>query len=162
MVHPNCPDDLNGELPLVEQTLLWSMRVWVVCQHMPAADVLQKIAAAFADLGTPACANFLDGFMWALRHGAQRTIGIDCPCRPNLEQDERILLRVFALVQRGDNRTAAALLHGMVAQVGIRAAVHSAGLMGAELAQAGRWMKPRLPRVNEHKHGASGGEGHSC
>ena len=145
----NHSDDHTSELPWVERTVLWSMRAWVVCQQMPAGQVLEKIAATFADLGAPSCANYLDGFMWALRHGAERTIGVDCPCMPTLDPDERTLLRVFAVAQRGDHPMAAALLHRMVSPTGARAAANSAGLLGSELARAGRWMRPGIPRSKQ-------------
>ncbi len=143
---PSSPYDERSALPLIEQTLLWSMRTWVAGLRTPSEVVVGRMAAVFADLGAPACAGYIDGFMWVLRHGAARTIGIDCPCCPRLERDERVLLRVFALMQQDDWPVAAALLQGMVTPNACNAALDSAGRVGAELLRAKRRMGARLPR----------------
>ena len=126
-----------ASLSLSERTLLWSMRVWVAGLVRPELAAADQMAAALADLRAAHATAYLDGFMWALRHGATRTIGIDCPCQPGLDADERALLDVFALAQHGGGMEAAMLLRAMVSPAASRAALDSAERLGRALAAAG-------------------------
>ena len=133
-----CTDaDNRANLSMAEGTLLWSMRTWVIGLARPDVDVSARIEAAFADLRAPGATPFLDGFMWALRHGAVRTIGVDCPCQARVDPDERALLDVFALAQNGNGMEAVLLLRGMVTPAAARTALASAERVAERLAQAG-------------------------
>lgn len=157
-----CPDVTElATLSLAEGTLLWSMRTWVAGLARPDVDVNARIEAAFADLHVPGAAAYLDGFMWALRHGAVRTIGVDCPCQKDIDGDERALLDVFALAQHGSGMEALLLLRGMVSPTAARTALSSAERLARMLADAGTELslpaRPGLalfglPVVSAHLH----------
>lgn len=74
------------------------MRVWVAGLHCPIG-ARRRIADMLARLDAPDAAPHLKGFMRALRHGATRTVGVECPCRHRVSEDERALLDVFGLAQ---------------------------------------------------------------
>ena len=80
--------------------------------------------------------------MWALRHGAQRTIGVECPCNRTLDEDERTLLDVFALAQEGHGFEATLLLRTMATPSAVAAMIDSAERLGALLRQAGTILNP--------------------
>lgn len=128
-------------LPPSEGALLWSMRAWVVGQHR-GVQAEARAAEALACLGAPDAADYLFGFMFALRHGALRTIAVDCPCRPLVSGDERALLGVFALAQEDQSFEAILSLRTLVTSGAARAAYCSAEGVAHALIRAGRWLRP--------------------
>jgi hypothetical protein len=127
---------LAAELPVPENALLWSMRAWVIglCRHL---DVSCRIERVLAQLGASEATYDLNGFMWALRHGALRTIEINCVCYPEVSLDERMLLDLFALQQQEEHEDAFTLLSGLVTEREAVAASESSQRVALLLAVAG-------------------------
>lgn len=125
MMRTDLHHDERLALPVAENALLWCMRAWVVGLHRDI-DAERRIEDVLDRLGAPGAAGCLSGFMWALRHGAVRTIGVECACQPRVSADERALLGVFALAQEGQSLEAMLALRGLVSAPAARAAWLSA------------------------------------
>ena len=120
----------------VEQAILWSMRVWVIGLHHDVAAP-SRIRQMMKRLGAGGAAPCLEGFMFALGHGATRRIAIHCTCHDQVEADERILLDVLCLAQQSQQFKALLLLRGMATNDAAWAALRGAQALGTELALAG-------------------------
>ena len=123
-----------------EQAILWSMRVWVMGLHHDVAAP-SRIHGMMKRLGADEAAPCLEGFMFALGHGATRRIAIHCTCHDRVEVDERILLDVLCLAQQSQQFKALLLLRGMATNNAAWAALRSAQALGTELALAGHIMQ---------------------
>ncbi len=128
-------------LPVAENALLWCMRVWVAGLNRDIGAE-RRIEDVLALLNAPEAAEYLFGFMFALRHAAVRTIGVECPCRPRVSADERLLLGVFALAQKGQSLDAMLALRGLVSAPGARVAWLSAEGVAGALLRTGRRLAP--------------------
>ena len=128
-------------LPVIEGTLLWSMRTWVAALHH-ATEPAQRIAEIFARRDAPNAAGYLAGFMFALRHGAVRAVCVGRPGQPRISDDERALLDVFALAQDNQSFEALLVLRGFVTPAGARAAYQSAEGVAGELRRSGWLLRP--------------------
>ncbi|HTT82581.1 MAG TPA: hypothetical protein VMF67_03790 [Rhizomicrobium sp.] len=127
---------LAAELPVPESVLLWSMRAWVI-GHCRRLDVSSRIERVLAQLGASEAAHDLNGFMWALRQGALRTIEINCVCHPEVSLDEGMLLALFALQQQEDHDDAYTVLSGLVTERAAIAASESSQRVALLFAVAG-------------------------
>ncbi len=133
------PNDERLALPVEQGALLWCMRAWVAgLQHPVEAE--SRIEDMMARLGATDAAPYFEGLMFALRHGAIRTLAIDCVCQPRVSDDERALLEMLGLAQERRPFEALLLLRGMVTPEGARAVLHSAERFGAALARVGRFL----------------------
>ena len=142
MLQTNLRHDERLALPVAENALLWCMRAWVVGLHREIGAE-RRIEDVLAQLGAPDAAGSLFGFMWALRHGAVRTIGVECACQPRVSADERALLAVFSLAQEGQSLEAMLALRGLVSASAAKAAWLSAeGVAGALLRAGKRLARP--------------------
>ncbi len=91
-------------------------------------------------LGALDAAPYLDGMMFALRHGATRRLTVDCVCWRRVSDDERTLLETLGLAQERRPFEALLLLRSMLTPEGARSALHSAEKLGVCLARAGRFL----------------------
>lgn len=137
MMRTDLHHDERLALPIAENALLWCMRAWVVGLHRDIGAE-RRIEDVLARLGAPIAAEYLFGFMFALRHGAVRTIGVDCPCQPRVSADERTLLGVFALAQEDQSLEAMLALRGLVSAPAAKAAWTSAEGVAGALLRAGQ------------------------
>lgn len=159
MMRTDLLHDERLALPVAENALLWCMRAWVVGLHRDI-DAERRIEDVLARLGAPDAADCLSGFMWALRHGAVRTIGVECACQPRVSADERALLGVFALAQEGQSLEAMLALRGLVSAPAARAAWLSAeGVAGALLRAGRRLARPEVATVRYAVPGRAGSDG---
>jgi hypothetical protein len=134
---------LEAPLPLLEDTLLWSMRAWVI-GHCRNVNVAARIGEVFEHLRAPAAAGYLDGFMRALCQGATRTLEVNCVCNPDVSADESALLDVHALHQMGFGDEAHALLRCMTTREGAAAGCDRSARLTLALTAAGHSL-PRAP-----------------
>jgi len=141
--------EARDDLPRVENALLWAMRAWVI-GHCRGIAVEDRIGRVFAELGAPGAMGYLSGFMWALSHGATRTLEVNCVCHPGLSRDESALLDVIALEQEGYADEALALLRGMATARAASVVCDSARGMALALQAAGRIL-PRGATVLERR-----------
>jgi hypothetical protein len=136
-----------AELPVPENALLWSMRAWVI-GHCRRLDVYGRIEGVLAQLGASEAAHDLNGFMWALRQGALRTIEINCVCHKEVSLDEHTLLDLFAQQQQEDHEDAYTILSGLVTERAAIAASESSQRVALLLAVAGNILcRPSSARV---------------
>ncbi len=94
---PDCADTLNGvlDLPVLERTLLWSIRTWAAYHDEPQS-VWWPLDRAFTDAGIrPALEPFAQ-LMCALFAGLKRCPDIRCVRCPRLGRDEHELLSILA------------------------------------------------------------------
>ena len=126
----------QNPLGRLESILLWTMRAWVVgiVERIP---VEEQICDAFRQIGAPGGTAQLYEFMWLLSQGAHRTINVDCVCRPQVTEDERRLLDIVALSQRGRSFEALMLLRAMLTPPVAAAAAESAGRFAETLKTEG-------------------------
>lgn len=120
----------------IESAILWSMRMWVMGPHHDISTH-SRIQAMMKRLQADEAVPYLEGFMFALGHGATRRIAIHCTCHDQVEADERILLDVLCLAQQSQQLKALLLLRGMATNNAAWAALRSAQALGIELALAG-------------------------
>jgi hypothetical protein len=133
--------DERLSLPVEQAALLWCIRFWVANANANPDDVAtHRIQDMLARLDAPDAAPYVEGFMFALSHGAIRQIGVACVCQPRIGPDERTLLDAMGLAQESRPFEALLLLRGLVTPDAARAALHSAEGLGAELALAGRFL----------------------
>jgi hypothetical protein len=135
-------DEVFADLPLLERSLLWSMRCWVIGARA-SIDVRPRIARLFRQLHAEAGFGYLDGLLWALSDAKTRMPAVYCVCDTAVGADETLLLDSLALCQAGRSAAAEILLARLVAPpvAGI-ARVSAARLVGV-LNQAGH----HLPRA---------------
>lgn len=100
------------QLPRIDHTLLWAMRVWVM-GHRSKQQVMPQIDAVFRHVGVTHAAPALAAFLHALSCGLTRTVEINCTCRTSYGPDERLLLDVFGLVSLDRHEDAEALLRSI-------------------------------------------------
>jgi hypothetical protein len=92
------PSRLLNDLVFAERLVLWAMRMWGAgyrLGHSPD-DVL---AQSFEKAGMAQGRQCLEEFMVALTAGAARSIGLQCVCRKDVSDDERLLLDALRLSQ---------------------------------------------------------------
>ena len=130
------PTAQRSVLQVEQGGLLWCMRTWVAGLQA-GEDAGGRIERVFAGLGAPDAAPFLQGFMFAVGHGATRVVAVQCPCCPRLADDERMLLDAFGLAQEMRPFEALLLLRGLLSPEGARAALRSAEGVAAAMARAG-------------------------
>lgn len=133
MEHVAPPQNPLGRLVSL---VLWTMRAWVVgiVERIP---VEEQICDAFRQLGVPDGTAQLYEFMWLLSHAANRIINIDCVCWPQVTEDERRMLDVVALAQRGRSFEVLMLLRAMLAPPVATAAAESAARFAETLKSEG-------------------------
>lgn len=135
---PETPDERSA-LPIEHAALLWCMRVWVLGQHR-AIDATARIERMATQLDTSDAAPFIEGFMFAIQHGAARPLSIACVCCPRISADERTLLDAMGLAQERRTFEALLALRGLLTSEGARAALTSAEGLGTALARVGRFL----------------------
>ena len=100
------------QLPRIDHTLLWAMRVWVLGQRTNQ-QVTPQIDAVFRHVGVRNAAPVLASFLHVLSHGLRRTVEINCTCRTSYGPDERLLLDTFGLLSLDRHEDAEALLRSI-------------------------------------------------
>ena len=133
------PHDERLALPVGQQALLWCMRAWVAGLQRPV-EAGPRIQDMMTQLGAPDAAPFLEGMMFALRHGATRPLAVECVCWRRVSGDERMLLETLGLAQACRSFEALLLLRGILTPEGARSALRSAERLGVSLARAGRFL----------------------
>lgn len=160
MTAPSAP---AATLPLEAGALLFCIRRWVAdVRHPraggePASDLLRRLGAGPAG-------PFLDGMMFAVRHGAARPLGIGCMCHPRVTADEQVLLDAAGLAQERRPFEALLALRAILTPAAARAALQSAEKLGAALACAGLFLPApdaamRQTALQEAVSGTDGGRG---
>ena len=152
------PHDERLALPVEQQALLWCMRVWVAGLQQPVEAGL-RIQDMMAQLGAPDAAPFLEGMMFAVRHGATRPLAVACVCQRQVSDDERVLLETLGLAQACRLFEALLMLRGILMPGGARAALHSAEQLGVSLARAGRFLPAPEAEVRRFAFVAHAGAG---
>lgn len=152
------PNDERLTLPVEQQALLWCMRAWVAGLQQPI-EAGSRIQDMMARLDAPDAAPYLEGMMFALRHGATRRLAIGCLCWRHVSGDERMLLETLGLAQDRRPFEALLLLRGILTPEGARAALHSAEKLGVSLAQAGRFLPAPEAEVRRFAFASSAGAG---
>ena len=128
--------DQRLSLDLEQGVMLWCVRAWIEGLERPEGST-EQITTIVDCLGASEAAPYLEGFMFAISHGALRKIGIACTCCARIAPDERLLLDVLGMAQQGRPLEATMLLRGIVTPQGAQAAIRSAEGLGTELALAG-------------------------
>lgn len=136
-IHDLTPRDERLSLPVAQGVLLWCIRIWVtgLAQNVGVASRIEEMLGR---LGAGSAAPYLDGFMFALGHGATRRIGVHCVCQSSVGADERALLDAFGLAQEARPFEALLLLREIATPQAARAALRSAERFGEMMAAAGR------------------------
>jgi hypothetical protein len=104
----------RDRLTFPRQFLLWSVRIWVAAYHQQRSP-MPALERAFVFLGSPAGASLLDRAMTALGEAGRRQIDVRPPCYRALSEDERRILDIATLAQRGDADAPRFLLLSLVA-----------------------------------------------
>ena len=98
----NSPLFIRDELPWLEGAILAAMRTWVLgCKRGVSAET--SVQVIFANLQAREAAEHFVRFMQALNKGCTRMINVYCTCEPILNDDEVMLLDVFAILHDGLN-----------------------------------------------------------
>lgn len=147
--------DQRLALPVEQGVLLWCMRTWVLGIRHPIGGEA-RIQQLLTRFGAPAAAPYLEGFMFAIGHGATRAIGVHCTCCSRVSKDERALLDTIGFAQEARPFEALLLLRGMLAAESARAALQSAEGIGAALAQVGR--RVAVPEMDVRQFAFAAGE----
>ena len=100
------------QLPRIDHTVLWAMRVWVLGRRTNY-QVTRQIDTVFRHVGVSDAAPLLAGFLQALGSGLRRTVEINCTCRTTYGPDERLLLDAFSLLSLDRHEDAEALLRSI-------------------------------------------------
>lgn len=152
------PNDERLALPIEQQALLWCMRAWAAGPRQPI-EAGPRIQDMMTQLGAPDAAPFLEGMMFALRHGATRPLAVGCVCRRRVSDDERMLLETLGLAQACRLFEALLTLRGVLTPEGARAALHSAERLGVSLARAGRFLPAPEAEVRRFAFASHAGAG---
>lgn len=96
---------LCNTLPPLEQSLLWTMRTWVL-GHCRGVDFSDRIQTVFDTLRASEASYHLDHFMQVLSRAANRSLQVNCVCNRMLSEDEATLLDILALQQREQHEDA--------------------------------------------------------
>jgi hypothetical protein len=123
-------------LPLLEQSVLWSMRCWAIgCRA--GTDSMPRIVTLFDRLRAPEASRYLDGLMWALNGGATRMLDVNCVCHHDVSLDEALLLDGVALHQEGRRADAQLLFETLMTPMAAEIACASAARLVTALNAAG-------------------------
>jgi hypothetical protein len=107
-----------------------------------------RVREVLTEAGAPQAADLLFQFMWAVVRGAVRPLTIACVCKPGIGSDERLLLDVIALHQRGRSVEAMVLLRSILRSQAALVASDNAERLAAVLLDADHWLAaPLLPTV---------------
>lgn len=126
----------RAKLSPEQGALIWCMRAWVRSLRCEL-DTDPRIQGVLGALGAPDAAPYLEGFMFAVGNGATRTIAVQCACCPAVSPDEQLLLDALGLAQEQRPFEALLRLRACLSPEGARAALRSAGGIGAALARVG-------------------------
>lgn len=126
-------------MPVESAVLLWCMRVSMVEMQKPV-DAEIRTHRVLEALGVAEAAPYVEGLMFAVGHGATRTVAVQCVCQPSISADEQALLDAVALAQESRLFEALLSLRGFLSPDGARAALHSAEKIGVMFARAGRFL----------------------
>lgn len=131
----------RDDLPFPERLLLWSFRVWVAGFRI-RAPVDGTLHAAFGRIGAAEAVGLIDNAMAVVSQGAARPLRIDCPCRPEVSEDERRLLDVVALHQSGPSLEAPFLLRSLLTPTASRLAGDLLRALAGALTRANLRLRP--------------------
>ena len=147
---PASADD-RAALPIEQAALLWCMRVWVLGLR-GAVDATGRIRRMAVQLDSGEAAPFIEGFMFALQHGATRSLAVGCVGCPRITPDEQTLLEALGLAQERRTFEALLSLRGILTPEGARAALTSAEGIGTALARVGRFLPAPDAPVGQFAH----------
>lgn len=133
------PRDERLDLSVENAVLLWCMRSWVADMGQPA-QAGQRIGEMLGRLGAEHAGPYVEGLMFAVGHGAERRVGVQCVGCPRIGPDERLLLDCIALAQAHRPFEALLSLREILSSEGARAALRSAEGIGGALACAQRFL----------------------
>ena len=101
MTDPVETGPVRHELDFGGQVVLWSIRLWVlgVCHQKPTHETIDR---AYALIGCPDGARFVNAAMQKLTASARRVLDIRPPCFTAISDDEQRLLDAIRCFQRAD------------------------------------------------------------
>lgn len=124
-----------------ERLLLWGMRTYVGGLRL-GVPVMGCIRRTFAEGMAEAAAEPLEAVMIFLTEGARRPMEVKCPRCPAVSDDERLLLRLAALGQAGDDASTMFLAREVLVPGAVQVAAPVFRMLGAALLEANLRLPP--------------------